>query len=317
MRIIFMGTPDFAVPSLKAIAAMEGDFEVHLVVTGKDKPRRSRRSEPEPTPVKKAARELGIPVMEVDDVKDERFVDTVARYRPDVLVVAAFRILPPAVYEQARLGAFNLHASLLPRYRGAAPVNWAIINGERESGVTTFFLRKSVDTGNMILQEKIPVYPEENAGELAARLAEVGAGVVVKTLELIRDGRVEPLLQNDAMATRAPKLSTENTRIDWVQPVDALCDFIRGLAPRPAAWAIFNHKKVKIFKASVADFHQPEAEEQSAIPGRIAVENNRLFVMGLDGWIEILSLQMEGKKVMQSHEFCCGFRCDEECPVFS
>ncbi len=317
MRIIFMGTPDFAVPSLKAIAAAGGDFDIVLVVTGKDKPRRSRRSEPEPTPVKKAAGDLGLHVLEIDDVKDHRFADTVARYRPDVIVVAAFRILPPAVYEQARLGSFNLHASLLPRYRGAAPVNWAIINGEAETGVTTFFLRKSVDTGSVILQEQTPVFPDENAGELAGRLAGIGAGVVVRTLELIRDGRVTPLFQDDSLATKAPKLTTENTRIDWVQPVDALCDFIRGLAPRPAAWALFNHKKVKIFQASAADFHQPEAEEQQAVPGRIAVDNNRLFVMGLDGWIEVFSLQMEGKKVMPAKEFCCGFRCDEECPVFS
>ncbi|MBF0585575.1 methionyl-tRNA formyltransferase [Prosthecochloris sp. N3] len=317
MRVVFMGTPEFAVPSLKAVARAGDDIELVLVVTGKDKPRRSRRSRPEPTPVKQAATEIGVPVYEVENVREPRFADTVARYRPDVIVVAAFRILPPEVYELARLGAFNLHASLLPRYRGAAPVNWALINGEKETGVTTFFLQKRVDTGTVILQEKTPVEPGENAGELAARLSEIGAGTVVKTLELLRDGRAEPLKQDDSLATRAPKLTPENTRIDWVQPVEALCDFIRGLAPRPAAWAVFQHKKVKIFKALPSDFRLPEAEEQAAVPGKIAVWQNRLYVMGLDGWIEILELQMEGKRVMAASDFCCGFRCDDECPVFS
>lgn len=317
MRIIFMGTPDFAVPSLQAIAAADSDFELVLVVTGKDKPRRSRRAESEPTPVKNAAKELGINVIEIDNVKDPRFAGTVARYRPDVIVVAAFRILPPEVYGLARLGAFNLHASLLPRYRGAAPVNWAIINGEKETGVTTFFLRKTVDTGNVILSESTPIDPDENAGELAGRLARIGAGVVVETLRLIRDGRVETSSQDDRLASKAPKLTPENTRIDWVESVDAICDFIRGLAPKPAAWAVFNHRKVKVFRAVPADFHLSEADEQAMVPGRLCVEDNRLFVMALDGWVEILSLQMEGKRRMEANEFCCGFRCGEAAPFFS
>lgn len=312
-----MGTPEFAVPSLRAVAEADRDFEIVLVVTGKDKPRKSRKSKPEPTPVKKTARELGITVLEVEDVKDPRFAGTVARYRPDVIVVAAFRILPPSVFEQARLGAFNLHASLLPRYRGAAPVNWAIINGDKETGVTTFFLQKRVDTGNIILQEKTPVGPEETAGELAERLSVIGAGSVLKTLEMIRDGKAEPLPQNESLVTRAPKLTSENTRIDWAEPVDAICDFIRGLSPRPAAWTVFNHRKVKIYKAERARYQLPEPEEQAKVPGSISMEGSRLFVMGLDGWVEILSLQMEGKRRMDAAEFCCGFRCEEECPSFS
>lgn len=317
MRIIFMGTPDFAVPSLRAIAEADKDFEIVLVVTGRDKPRRSKRSEPMPTPVKNAARELGVPVLEIDDVKEPRFAGTVVRYRPDVIVVAAFRILPPSVFEQARYGAFNLHASLLPRYRGAAPVNWAIINGERETGVTTFFLQKSVDTGNLILQEKTAVGREETAGELAERLSVIGAGTVVKTLELIRDGKAVAMPQDESLVTKAPKLTTENTRIDWAEPVDAICDFIRGLSPKPAAWTVFNHRKVKIFKAVPARFHLPEQEEQTLVPGTIATDADRLFVLGLDGWTEILFLQMEGKRRMSAAEFCRGFRCEEQCPSFS
>ncbi|ARM30621.1 methionyl-tRNA formyltransferase [Prosthecochloris sp. HL-130-GSB] len=317
MRVVFMGTPAFAVPSLRAVAAAGDDIELVLVVTGKDKPRKNRRSDPEPTPVKKVARELEVPVYEVEDVREERFAATVARYHPDVIVVAAFRILPPEVYGLARLGAFNLHASLLPRYRGAAPVNWAIINGERETGVTTFFLQKRVDTGNVILRETTPIGSEETAGELALRLSEIGAGAVVKTLELIRDGKAEVMSQDERLVTRAPKLTPENTRIDWVQPVDAICDFIRGLAPRPSAWALFQHRKVKIFRALPSSFHLPEAEEQAAVPGRVAVEQDRLYVMGLDGWVEVQELQMEGKKAMDAQDFCRGFRCDHECPAFS
>ena len=317
MRIIFMGTPEFAVPSLRAIAELDNEFEIVLVVTGKDKPRKSRRSEPEPTPVKKAAKELGITVFEIDDVKDPRFAGTVARYRPDVIVVAAFRILPPSVFEQARLGAFNLHASLLPRYRGAAPVNWAIINGEKETGVTTFFLQKKVDTGNIILRERTAIGPEETAGALVERLSVIGAGAVVKTLALIREGKVEPLRQDEAKVTKAPKLTIENTRIDWAEPVGAICDFVRGLSPRPTAWTVFNHRKVKIYKAVPAKFQLPESEEQAMIPGCLAMDGNHMFVMGLDGWVEILSLQMEGKRRMNAVEFCCGFRCEEECPSFS
>lgn len=317
MKIIFMGTPDFAVPSLRAIAEADNDFEIVLVVTGKDKPRRSSRSEPEPTPVKKNARELGISVLEIDDVKDPRFAGTVARYRPDVIVVVAFRILPPLVFEQARAGAFNLHASLLPRYRGAAPVNWAIINGDSETGVTTFFLQKRVDTGSIILQEKTAIGSGETAGELAARLSVIGAGAVVKTLELIRDGKAIAQPQDESRVTKAPKLTSENTRVDWAEPVDAICDFIRGLSPRPTAWTVFNHRKVKIYKVVPADFQLPEPEEQAMVPGSLSMDRNQLYVMGLDGWVEVLSLQMEGKRRMSAAEFCRGFRCEEECPSFS
>ena len=312
-----MGTPAFAVPSLCAIAEAEDDFELVLAVTGRDKPRRSSRAEPEPTPVKKTALKLGLNVLEIDDIRDPRFAGTVARYRPDVIVVAAFRILPPEVFELARLGAFNLHASLLPAYRGAAPVNWAIINGERETGVTTFFLQKTVDTGSIILRESTAIGPDETAGSLAGRLSEIGAEVVVRTLRLIRDGKAEARVQDERLASRAPKLTPENTRIDWVEPVEAICDFIRGLAPKPAAWTLFNHRKVKIFKAVPAGFHLPEADEQTTVPGRFCIENNRLYAMGLDGWVEILSLQMEGTRRMDAGEFCRGFRCPEAAPSFS
>jgi methionyl-tRNA formyltransferase len=313
MRIIFMGTPDFAVPALQAIAAEKSVFEIVLVVTGKDKPRKSKHADVEPSPVKRVALALGLPVYEVDDVKDPAFAETVAEYRPDVIVVAAFRILPPAVYEQAHLGSFNLHASLLPAYRGAAPVNWSLIKGDRETGVTTFFLQQRVDTGTVILQEKIAIAPDENAADLACRLSEIGAKVVVSTLHLIASGTVTVSDQNEALASRAPKLTRDNTRIDWAQPVAAIHDFIRGLALKPAAWTTFQGKTMKIFRAAPGALLSENAE---ASPGALVVNQGRLYGKGSDGWLELLSLQLEGRKNMEASEFVRGFRQSAESSLF-
>ncbi len=307
MRIIFMGTPEFAVPSLQAIAADKDKFEIVLVVTGRDKPRKSKHADAEPSAVKQAALALDLPVYEVDDVACPDFAETVAACRADAIVVAAFRILPPAVYEQASLGAFNLHASLLPAYRGAAPINWAIIQGEGETGVTTFFLQQRVDTGNIILQEKTPIAPDENASELADRLSVIGARVVVETLHLIDSGSVEVLSQNDAFASRAPKLTRDNTRIEWSQPVSALHDFIRGLALKPAAWTTFRGKTMKIFRAAQADL---VVDTLSTPSGTLFADQGRLYAKGSDGWLELLLLQLEGRKLMEASEFLKGFRPD-------
>ncbi len=313
MRIIFMGTPEFAVPALQAIAAEKSVFEIVLVVTGKDKPRKSKRADVEPSPVKRAALALGLPVYEVDDVKDPAFVEMVAEYRPDVIVVAAFRILPPAVFEQAHLGSFNLHASLLPAYRGAAPVNWSLIKGDRETGVTTFFLQQRVDTGTVILQEKTAIAPDENATDLAGRLSEIGAKVVVSTLHLIASGTVAVSDQNEALVSRAPKLTRDNTRIDWAQPVVAIHDFIRGLALKPAAWTTFQGKTMKIFRAAPGALL---SENASASPGALLVNQGRLYAACSDGWLELLSLQLEGRKNMEASEFVRGFRQNAESSLF-
>jgi len=312
MRIIFMGTPEFAVPSLHAIATENSAFELVLVVTGKDKPRKNKHSDPEPSAIKRAALALGLPVYEVDDVTDPDFAASVAAQRPDVIVVAAFRILPPAVYEQAALGAFNLHASLLPAYRGAAPINWSIIKGEKETGVTTFFLQQRVDTGNIILQQKTPIAPDENAADLTRRLSEIGASVVVNTLHQIAAGSVNVSGQNEALASRAPKLTRDNTRIQWAQPVTAINDFIRGLALKPAAWTTFQGKTMKIFRASPAVL----SDIPSASPGRILADKGRLYASGSDGWLELLSLQLEGRKPMEASEFLRGLRHDAESLFF-
>ncbi len=313
MRIIFMGTPEFAVPSLQAIAARKNEFEIVLVVTGSDKPRRSKHADSEPSAVKTAALSLALPIFEVDDVTRPDFAETVAGCKADIIVVAAFRILPPAVYERAVLGAFNLHASLLPAYRGAAPINWSIIKGEKETGVTTFFLQQRVDTGNVIMQEKTPIDLAENASDLARRLAVIGAQVVVDTLHLIASGSVAVSGQDDSLASRAPKLTRDNTRIVWSQPVAAIHDFIRGLAMKPAAWTMLKGKTMKLFRAAPAG-HLPEA--LSAAPGTLLVDQNRLYAKGSDGWIELLSLQLEGRKPMEATEFLRGFRSDAASSLF-
>ncbi len=307
LRVVFMGTPEFAVPSLRRVAAMTPRFETVLVVTGCDKPRRSKNSPPEPTPVKQVALELGLPVLEADDVRSHDFAAKVAAARPDVIVVAAFRILPPEVFELPPLGAFNLHGSLLPAYRGAAPVNWSIIEGDAETGVTTFFLQRSVDTGNIITMDRTPIGPDENASELLVRLSEIGAGTVERTLAMIAGGAVRPEKQDESLATRAPKLTRENTRIDWRQPVRRLHDFIRGLALKPTAWTTFGGKSLKIYKA------RPFVSEMSPDePGTLRIAEGRLLAAGTDGWLELLSVQAEGKKAMDGASFARGLRADGE-----
>jgi methionyl-tRNA formyltransferase len=307
LRVVFMGTPEFAVPSLRRIAAMTPQFEPVLVVTGCDKPRRSKNSPPEPTPVKQAALELGLPVFESDDVTSPEFIATVAASKPNVIVVAAFRILPPDVFELPPLGAFNLHGSLLPAYRGAAPVNWAIINGDAETGVTTFFLQKSIDTGNIITMDRTPIGPEENAFELIARLSEIGASTVERTLAMIAGGALNPQKQDERLATKAPKLTRENTRIDWHQPVQRLHDFIRGLALKPTAWTTFGGKSLKIYKAKPCiDETAPDK------PGTLRIADGRLLVAGTDGWLELLGVQAEGKKAMDGESLARGLRAGDE-----
>lgn len=308
-----MGTPEFAVPSLKAIAAENNDFELVLVVTGSDKPRRSKHAEPEPSPVKQAAISLGLTVYETDDVNSQEFADIVAAEKADVIVVAAFRILPAAVFEKAALGAFNLHASLLPAYRGAAPINWAIINGDRETGVTTFFLQQRVDTGNIILQEKMLIDSVENATDLAFRLSNLGARVVVETLHLIASHKAAVSAQDEALVSRAPKLTRDNTRIEWSQPVKNVNDFIRGLATKPTAWTTFSGKTMKIFKASSCS---PFLDKAPASPGTVFVDSGKLYASCSDGWLELLSLQLEGRKPMDAADFLRGLRHDSQQQLF-
>ncbi len=300
MNVVFMGTPEFAVPSLRKIAA--SNDRVSLVVTSPDKPREGAKSTPEPTPVKRAARELSLPVLEIDDLKSPSFEQALREVAPDVIVVVAFRILPPHLFSIPTKGIFNLHASLLPKYRGAAPINWAIINGEKETGVTTFFLQEKVDTGNIILQKRIEIAPDETAADLSKKLSRLGADAVVETLQRISNGTVDPVEQDNMLATKAPKLFRDNTKIDWAKSADDVNNFIRGLAERPTAWTTFNGKQVKIFQA------RPSRLENTGAPGAWRIENNSLIVNCGAGTVEILSMQVEGKKRLTAEEFLRGYR---------
>jgi methionyl-tRNA formyltransferase len=304
MTIVFMGTPEFAVPSLRIL--MEQGCTIAAVVTAPDKPR-GRGQHVSCTPVKEFALAHGLPVMQPDTLRDPSFADTLRALAPDLFVVVAFRILPKEVFTIPSRGAFNLHASLLPKYRGAAPINWAIINGDTESGVTTFFLQEKVDTGNIILQKAIPVPGTMNAGELHDALMTLGASAVAETVRMIEEHRVVPLPQDDRLTSPAPKIFKDDCRIPWDRPALAIHNFIRGLSPHPAAWTTLHDKVVKVYGSRLA-----EAALQNGLPGTLLTAEGRLFVhTGADA-VEILELQLEGKKRLSAAEFLRGHRLTSE-----
>ncbi|MHB1050327.1 MAG: methionyl-tRNA formyltransferase [Bacteroidota bacterium] len=301
MNIIFMGTPDFAVPSLEIL--IENKFTVSAVVTAPDKPR-GRGQQVNVTPVKQAALKYSLPVLQPESLKDPDFINRLTALKPDLIVVVAFRILPREVYSVPAYGSFNLHASLLPKYRGAAPINWAIINGEKESGVTTFFLQDKVDTGNIILQHRIPITDAMTAGELYSRLSDIGASTVLETVRMIERGEVQPTQQDDALASPAPKIFKETCRIDWNRSSEEIRNFVRGLSPYPSAWTMLNGKGMKIFEVRKTEYRIQKTESGtfSSHDGR------RLFVKTKDDWLEIFDLQLEGKKRMPAEDFLRGYR---------
>lgn len=297
LRIVFMGTPEFAVPSLERLVA--AGYRPVAVVTGPDRPR-GRGQRVQPTPVKKAAERLSLaPILQPASVRDPAFAEAIAALHPDIIVVVAFKILPPEVYTQARLGAFNLHASLLPRYRGAAPIHRAIMAGETETGVTTFFLQPEVDTGEIILQKRTPIGPEETAGELHDRLMHLGADAVVETVRLIERGEAHPRPQDDRQATLAPKLTREEARVPWHRPALAVHNHIRGLSPHPGAWTMHGNRLLKLYRT------RPAAGEGA--PGTVLAADNRLVVACGEGAVEILELQQEGRRVLPADAFLRGY----------
>ena len=296
MRIIFMGTPDFAVPSLQRLAA-EG-YKPVAVVTGPDKPR-GRGQVVRPTPVKKAAIELGVDtILQPTSVKEPSFAEDIRALEADLIVVVAFRILPPAVFGAAKLGSINLHGSLLPKYRGAAPINRAVMAGESETGVTTFFLREAVDTGNLILQRGMEIGPDETAGEVHDRMMELGAQVVVETVRLIEAGKAEAVPQEDVLATPAPKVFREDAQIPWDLPAPEVHNLIRGLSPFPGAWTYLDDALVKVYRTRLA--------EGVGEPGEVIMAGERLVAACGTGAIEIVELQLEGKRRMTAEDFLHG-----------
>ncbi len=291
-----MGTPEFAVPSLQRLVS-EG-YRPVAVVTAPDKPR-GRGLRTTPTPVKEAAMELGIePILQPESVRDPAFADEIAALEPDVLVVVAFRILPPEVFRVARLGAFNLHGSLLPRYRGAAPIHRAVMAGESKTGVTTFFLRETVDTGNVILRREMPIGPDETTGEVHDRMMLLGAEAVVDTVRLIERGEAHAQPQDDALATPAPKVFREDGEIPWDRPAHEVHNHIRGLSPYPGAWTTLNGKMLKIYRTRLTD--------GEGVAGTVLQAGELLVVACREGAVEILELQQEGKRRVTAAEFLRG-----------
>ncbi len=302
LKIVFFGTPGFAVGSLKALT--EAGCRVVAVVTAPDKPS-GRGLQLQPTAVKAFAETAGIPVMQPPKLKDSQFITDLKALDADLHIVVAFRMLPEAVWNMPPLGTVNVHASLLPQYRGAAPINWAIINGERETGVTTFRLKHEIDTGNILLQEKVAIEPEDNAGTVHDKLMNAGAALLVTTVKGLAEVTVtgQPQPQADAALKHAPKIFKEDMRIGWNKPVVEIINLIRGLSPYPAAFTELQGKGLKIYAAHA------EAEPIKAEPGTLDTDGKTyLRFAANDGWVYVDELQQEGKKRMLTGNFLRGFR---------
>ncbi|PSR54219.1 methionyl-tRNA formyltransferase [Adhaeribacter arboris] len=304
-RIIFMGTPDFAVPTLQKL--VENQYPVVAVITAPDKPA-GRGLKLTHSPVKEFALSQGIPVLQPTNLKSEAFQEELRSYQANLQIIVAFRMLPEAVWSMPALGTFNIHASLLPDYRGAAPINWALINGEKETGVTSFFLRHQIDTGDILLQEKIIIQEEDDFGSLYDKLKHLGADVALKTVRAIEAGNVQPQPQPQSIELKeAPKLFKETCAINWQQSAGQIQNFVRGLSPFPGAWTLINDKIVKIYRAKVLP--ELSAEEEPQEPGSYRTDNKKYlhFYTG-QGILSITDLQLEGKKRMHIDELLRGYK---------
>lgn len=303
LRIVFMGTPEFAVKSLEAI--LDAGYNVVGVITAPDRPAGRGRKLRE-SAVKSYALSKNLNVLQPTNLKSEEFQNELQALEPNVQVVVAFRMLPKSVWNLPEFGTFNLHASLLPQYRGAAPINWAIINGEERTGVSTFFLDEKIDTGAMILQKEIKIKETENVESLHDRLMDIGAKLVVKTLQHIAAHKVRTEAQQDSeILKEAPKLNKDNTKIDWNAPVEKIYNLIRGLNPYPGAWCYLENSteelQVKIYDIEKIkqDHHLPN--------GTITISENKIKVAAIDGYIQINELQLPGKRKMLSKALLNGF----------
>lgn len=299
MKVIFFGTPEFAIPSLKIL--YDNGYEISAVVTVPDK-EKGRGLKPEPSPVKKFALSLGLKVLEPVNLKDENFINQLKEINPDLGVVVAYRILPREVYSLPKYGTFNLHASLLPKYRGAAPIQWAIINGEKVTGVTTFFLQDKVDTGNIILQREVQIDDEDNFQTLHDKLSQIGSDLVLETVKLIETGNYELKSQDDSLATLAPKITKEICQINWDQSAIKIHNLIRGLSPVPGAFTKLGDKMIKIFRSKLID------ENSENDPGLIEIKEDEILVNTADKKLSILELQPESRKKMSAKEFLLGYK---------
>ncbi|WP_420399379.1 methionyl-tRNA formyltransferase [Flagellimonas sp.] len=302
LRIVFMGTPDFAVGSLKAL--LEANFNVVGAITAPDRPAGRGRKIQE-SAVKQFAKAHHIKVLQPTNLKSEAFLKELKELQANLQVVVAFRMLPEVVWRMPEHGTFNLHASLLPQYRGAAPINWAIINGETETGVTTFFIDDKIDTGSIILQKTAPIYPEDDAGALHDRLMDLGAGLVVETCKQIEDGTVTSIPQKDATDIKsAHKIHRNTCQINWDHSLQDIHNHIRGLSPYPAAWCyLMNHGKeepIKIFKTRM------EVVNHDHPTGKLILEKRTLKVAASGGYLHLLEVQLPGKRRMKIDEVLNG-----------
>lgn len=301
MRIIFLGTPEFAVESLRTL--VENQCEVVAVVTAPDKPA-GRGQQLQQSPVKQYAVSVGLPVLQPEKLKNPEFLEELKSYQADLQVIVAFRMLPEVVWNMPPKGTFNLHASLLPQYRGAAPINWALMNGETETGVTTFFLQHEIDTGPLIFQEKEPITEDDTVGLVYERLMKRGGQLVLKTVRAIEAGEYPQIPQPEVEAIKmAPKIFKETCQINWQQSAASVRNHIRGLSPYPAAWTTLLGKNCKVYRASFAE--QMDAAE----PGSYRTDHKTYLQFRCsDGWLAIDELQLEGKKRMGIEEFLRGMQ---------
>jgi methionyl-tRNA formyltransferase len=306
LRIVFMGTPDFAVASLDAL--VKAGFQVVAVVTAPDKPS-GRGLHPTPSAVKKYAIEQGLAVLQPEKLKDPAFINSLAQLKADVQVVVAFRMLPEVVWNMPPLGTINVHGSLLPQYRGAAPIHRAVMNGEKVTGVTTFRLQHAIDTGGILLQESLPVGDNENTGTVYEKLSKLGAQLLVKTMKGLAAGDLKEQPQDSLIHEplhHAPKIFTEDCIIHWNQPVAVIHNQIRGLSPSPGALSKLGEKTLKIYGA------QPEKSMHQLSPGSMDTDGKTILRFAAnDGWIYITDLQLEGKKRMQTADFLRGYRIEK------
>ncbi|AHM59577.1 methionyl-tRNA formyltransferase [Flammeovirgaceae bacterium 311] len=302
LRIVFMGTPEFAVPSLQIL--VEQGFNIVGVITAPDKPR-GRGQKVVPSPVKAYAESQGLRILQPTNLKSPQFLEELRSLQANLQIVVAFRMLPEVVWAMPEKGTFNLHASLLPQYRGAAPINWAIINGETETGITTFFLKHEIDTGSIIFQEREPIRIDDTVGTLYERLMQKGSWLVLRTVQAIAaDTAPSQPQQESGVLKHAPKIFRETCQIDWHKPAQQLYNFIRGLSPYPAAWTELQGKVLKVYKASLTGKPAPDKA-----PGEWVSDGKTLLACkAADELITIEELQLEGKKRMTTEEFLRGFQ---------
>lgn len=317
LRIVYMGTPEFAVESLKRL--VEGGYNIVGVITMPDKPMGRHGSVLQPSPVKQYAVSQGLKVLQPEKLKNEEFVAELRSLNADLQIVVAFRMLPEVVWSMPRLGTFNLHASLLPQYRGAAPINWAVINGDTETGITTFFLKHEIDTGEVIDQVRVPIADTDNVEVVYERLMRLGGDLVLKTVDAILEGSVKTIPQEELAQVGelrpAPKIFKETCRIDWTIGVKRINDFERGLSPYPAAWTELYQEGTDPVMLKIFETEKLFCEHSLA-PGTIVTDCKTYFkIASSDGYVNVLSLQLAGKKRMEINDFLRGYRHTEKAYV--